>query len=124
MKSGNLNFLEPSGPVLACNGTSKLFGLTRVGLFGLTRVGLFGLTRVGLFGLIRVGLLGLTRVGLFGLVRVGLFGLTRVGLSLPLHSHELSEYWQRVNLRFICPSIANTFPEYNQQDATFVYVFL
>jgi len=25
MKSGNLNFLEPSGPLQACNGTDLLF---------------------------------------------------------------------------------------------------
>jgi hypothetical protein len=25
MKSGNLNFLEPSGPLQACNGTALLF---------------------------------------------------------------------------------------------------
>jgi len=28
MKSGNLNFLEPSGPLQACNGTALPFTLT------------------------------------------------------------------------------------------------
>jgi hypothetical protein len=29
MKSGNLNFLEPSGPLLACNRTALLFRITK-----------------------------------------------------------------------------------------------
>jgi hypothetical protein len=28
MKSGNLNFLEPSGPLEACKGTVYLYGLS------------------------------------------------------------------------------------------------
>jgi hypothetical protein len=30
LKSGSLNFLEPSGPVQACNGIASLYGITRV----------------------------------------------------------------------------------------------
>ena len=30
MKSGNLNFLEPSGPLQACNGTALPFTLNRI----------------------------------------------------------------------------------------------
>jgi len=29
MKSGNLNFLEPSGPIQACNGTAYLFTFSK-----------------------------------------------------------------------------------------------
>jgi len=30
MKSGNLNFLEPSGPVQACNGTWQAISVSRI----------------------------------------------------------------------------------------------
>ena len=33
MKSGNLNFLEPSGPLQACNGTDLLFLPTAEGMW-------------------------------------------------------------------------------------------
>jgi hypothetical protein len=32
MKSGNLNFLEPSGPLQACNGTALIFFFTMIAL--------------------------------------------------------------------------------------------
>ena len=33
MKSGNLNFLEPSGPLQACNGTALPFNKFIIGLY-------------------------------------------------------------------------------------------
>jgi len=53
-----------------------------------------------------------------------LFGLARARLSLLLHSRELSDDWQPVNLMFICPCIANIISEYNQQDASFLNLFI
>jgi hypothetical protein len=48
MKSGNLNFLEPSEPLQACNGTAAFSLLVKLQL---TEKGLFGrVTRKGLEG--------------------------------------------------------------------------
>jgi len=53
MKSGNLNFLEPSGPLQACNGTALHFLLLLYHLFNVFTVGLClsrYLVTLGMFG--------------------------------------------------------------------------
>jgi len=47
MKSGNLNFLEPSGPLKACNGTALSFYNINVDLKDMGWVGVDWLTKWG-----------------------------------------------------------------------------
>jgi len=50
MKSGSLNFLEPSGPLQACNGTALPFTLKVMGESGNWASGLYVITRLEALG--------------------------------------------------------------------------
>jgi hypothetical protein len=43
MKSGNLNFLEPSGPLQACNGTESIKAHVNIGVSDVTTLTLLSL---------------------------------------------------------------------------------
>ena len=68
MKSGNLNFLEHSGPLQACNGTAFTHCIYRLWYkYSLEKSGNLGLGKSGNLGLGKSGNLGLRKSGNLGL---------------------------------------------------------